>query len=136
MYEERLAAFGKIDLVELPEGHGGSSRPDEAKTRTIEAESLLKGVPKGAFVVALDETGKSFSSLSFAKKLEEWSENGARSVVFLIGGSWGLDEKVRKAAGAVLSLGPMTLPHGMARAVLLEQLYRARMIQSGREYHK
>lgn len=136
MYEERLAPFGGVDITELPEGHGGSSKPDEHKTRSVEANSLLKGVPEDAFLVALDETGKSLSSVKLAEKLQDWSDDGRRTVAFVIGGSWGLDERVRKKAGAILSFGPMTLPHGIARVILLEQLYRAQMIRAGREYHK
>lgn len=134
-YLDRLSPFQKIDLIELPEGHGGSAKPDLAKTRKVEAESLLKGIPDGAFVVALDETGKRFDSPTFAKKLETWAEGG-RPVVFLIGGSWGLDASVRDRADVVLSLGEMTLPHLLARIVLLEQLYRAESILSGKTYHK
>ena len=134
-YLDRLSPFQKIDLIELPEGHGGSAKPDLAKTRKVEAESLLKGIPDGAFVVALDETGKRFDSPTFAKKLESWTEGG-RPVVFLIGGSWGLDASVRDRADVVLSLGEMTLPHLLARIVLLEQLYRAESILNGKTYHK
>lgn len=134
-YLDRLSPFQKVDLIELPEGHGGSAKPDLAKTRKIEAESLLKGIPDGAFVVALDETGKRFDSPTFAKKLESWTEGG-RPVVFLIGGSWGLDTSVRDRADVVLSLGEMTLPHLLARIVLLEQLYRAESILNGKTYHK
>lgn len=136
IYEERLAAFGGISIIELPEGHGGSAKPDEVKTRKIEAESLLKGIKEDVFIVALDETGKGLSSLKFAKKLEEWADNGRHAVTFLIGGSWGLDETVRKRASATLSLSEMTFPHGLARVVLLEQLYRAHMILAGKTYHK
>jgi 23S rRNA (pseudouridine1915-N3)-methyltransferase len=136
IYEERLDAFGGVEIVELPEGHGGSAKPDEAKTRKVEAESLLKGIPDGAFIVALDETGKSMTSPTFATKLMDWSSGGSRTVVFLIGGSWGLDASVRDRSDVILSLGPMTLPHGIARVVLLEQLYRAKMISAGKTYHK
>lgn len=134
-YLDRLSPFQKVDLIELPEGHGGSAKPDLAKTRKVEAESLLKGIPDGALIVALDETGKRFDSPTFAKKLETWTEGG-RPVVFLIGGSWGLDASIRDQADVVLSLGEMTLPHLIARIVLLEQLYRAESILSGKTYHK
>ena len=135
-YEERLGAFGGIEIIELPEGHGGSAKPDEEKTRSIEAISLLKNLPENAFVVALDETGKALSSHDLAKKVETWSDQGRRTLVFLIGGSWGLSEEVRKRADAILSFGPMTLPHAIARILLVEQLYRAKMILAGKTYHK
>ena len=136
MYQERLELFSGVDIIELPEGHGGAKKPDGAKTRSVEASALLKGIPKDAFLVALDEQGASLPSPSLARKLEDWSNHGQRPVVFLIGGSWGLDASIRERTDAVLSFGPMTLPHNLARIVLLEQLYRARMIAAGREYHK
>lgn len=134
-YQKRLEILTPIQIVELPEGHRGSSKPDLEKTRVAEAQSLLKGIPKEAFVVALDETGKSFSSESFARSLSDWSTNG-RLMVFLIGGSWGLDGEVKARSNQALSLSQMTLPHSLARLVLVEQLYRAAMIQGGRTYHK
>ncbi len=136
MYVERLLPFGGVDIVELPEGHGGAKKPDQTKTRETEAASLLKGIPKEAFVIALDEQGKPLSSPDLAQRLQDWSSDGSRPVVFLIGGSWGLDPSIRTRADIILSFGPLTLPHNLARIVLLEQLYRARMITAGREYHK
>jgi 23S rRNA (pseudouridine1915-N3)-methyltransferase len=135
MYLERLKPFTKVELTEVAEGHQGSAKPDTNKTRAREAESLAKGQPKGSFVIALDETGTNLDSPSFARKLETWSESG-RPLVFLIGGSWGLDPALRSQAEAVISLGKQTLPHQLARIVLLEQLYRAETIIRKKEYHK
>ncbi len=135
MYAERLRPMNPVEIVELPEGHGGSLKPDVEKTKGNEAESLLKGISKDAWVVALDESGKSLASTVFAEKLQEWTADG-RTVVFLIGGSWGLGAEVKARANTTLSLGSMTLPHALARIVLLEQLYRAEMIRSGKTYHK
>jgi len=132
---KKLKPFAKVEIIELPEGHGGSAKPDEAKTRKAEAESLLKSIPADTNVVALDETGKNLDSPSFAHALEDWTDGG-RTVVFLIGGSWGLDPTVRQAAQATISFGKQTLPHLLARIVLLEQLYRAETILAGKTYHK
>jgi len=136
MYVERLKPLSNLEIIELPEGHGGSAKPDVIKASKNEAESLLKGLPPDATVIALDETGKQLDSPALAAQIQAWSENGSRPVVFLIGGSWGLDPSVRARADMVLSLGKLTLPHALARIVLLEQLYRSAMIQSGKTYHK
>lgn len=136
MYVDRLDKLAKINIVELPEGQKGASKPDVKKTKTTEGESLLKGLPPDAFIIALDETGKGLTSQEFSSRLLEWSTEGTRTLCFLIGGSWGMDDKVLEQADAVISLGKMTMPHGLARIALLEQLYRANMIQSGRTYHK
>jgi 23S rRNA (pseudouridine1915-N3)-methyltransferase len=132
---ERLSPYFKLDLIEAPEGHRGSSKPDMTKTKRIESESLAKGYKDDAFVIAVDERGKEFDSPAFAKQLETWTEGG-RPLIFLIGGSWGLDESLAADADAKLSLGRMTWPHAMARLLLLEQLFRAEAISRGKEYHK
>lgn len=135
-YAERLSAMLPLQIQECPEGHGGSAKPDLERAKATEAESLLRGLPQDAVLIALDERGKSFSSEAFAGALEEWSERGQRPLVFCLGGSWGLDAEIRAKARATIAFGPLTLPHGLARIVLLEQLYRAAMIRAGRAYHK
>jgi 23S rRNA (pseudouridine1915-N3)-methyltransferase len=132
---ERLQPYQKVDVVEVSEGHGGSLKPDMTRVKKAEAEVLIKGYKSDAFIIVLDEHGKEFDSPAFAKQLEAWSEGG-RPLVFLIGGSWGLDETLVKDADAKLSLGKMTWPHGIARLLLLEQLFRAEAITKGKEYHK
>ncbi len=134
-YLTRLKPFAKVDVVELKEGHGGSSKPDEYKTRQAEAVSLLQGLKSGVKLIALDETGHNLDSVSLSRKLEKLSEDGS-PLVFVIGGSWGLDQSVRDRATLVLSFGKQTLPHNLARIVLLEQLYRAETISRKKEYHK
>ena len=134
-YEKRLSPYVKMNLQEYPEGHQGSAKPNEAKTRSVEADRLLENLPLSATIIVLDEGGKNYSSQEFAQKLGQWSEGG-RPVVFILGGSWGLDERVRQRANSVISLGKQTLPHLLARIVLLEQLYRAETILGGKTYHK
>mgnify|MGYP000982437263 CR=1 FL=1 len=134
-YVERIKPFGKIEVIELSEGHGGSAKPDEEKTRAIEAETLLKGISADSYVIALDEVGKNYSSVEFSKLLEREMDNG-RSITFLIGGSWGLHASVRERANSVVSFGKQTLPHLLARIILLEQLYRVQTIIQGKTYHK
>lgn len=134
MYEERLKPIQPVQIVEVKEGHKGSSKPDEARARRAESDDLLSSLPNDAWIVALDETGKTMTSPAFASLLREKMDEG-RTPVFLIGGSWGLDQSVCDRADLLLSFGKMTLPHGLARVVLLEQLYRAAMINAGRTYH-
>ncbi|PIP60693.1 23S rRNA (pseudouridine(1915)-N(3))-methyltransferase RlmH [Candidatus Uhrbacteria bacterium CG22_combo_CG10-13_8_21_14_all_47_17] len=131
----RLSPYIKTSIKELPEGHEGSVKPDLAKTRAREAEVLLKKLPEQAFIVALDETGKNISSEALAHELEQQTDNGT-AIVFLIGGSWGLDESVRHRANLVLSFGKQTLPHNLVKIILLEQLFRTEAILRGKTYHK
>ena len=113
----------------------------ELKAR--EAELLTQALEKGAgrasaqrILVALDERGKTLGSRGFAQRLGAWRDQGAAEIAFLIGGADGLDESLRRRADLVLSLGQMTWPHLLARAMLVEQIYRAHQILAGHPYHR
>lgn len=134
-YATRIAPYARFSITEVAEGHQGSAKPNLEKARSAEALALLKNIPSNAVIIALDETGKELTSPAFAQHLEAWGGTGSL-IVFLIGGSWGLDAAVRERAHFTLSLGKMTMPHALARIVLTEQLYRAMMILKGKEYHK
>ena len=117
-------------LTELPEARGSAP---EVKRR--EGAALLAALPAAALAVALDPRGQAPDSLALAGLLERWLGAG-KPVALLIGGAEGLDAAVLARADARLSLGPMTWPHFLARAMLLEQLYRARAISAGHPYHR
>jgi len=108
--------------------------PDRLRQR--EGELLLKACPDGATLVALDERGRQFTSVDFARRLADWRDGGIADIVFLIGGADGLDDAVRRRADQILSLGTMTWPHLMVRGMLLEQIYRAQQILAGHPYHR
>jgi 23S rRNA (pseudouridine1915-N3)-methyltransferase len=117
-------------VTEIAEGRGSA-----AEVRRREASALLAALPDPAFAVALDLGGAAPDSERFAREVEQWSSLG-RPVCFLIGGAEGLDASVIQRADRVLSLGAMTWPHMLARAMLAEQLYRAQAIRNGHPYHK
>jgi 23S rRNA (pseudouridine1915-N3)-methyltransferase len=129
---ERYAKRIKPNLIlqDFDDGHGA---PAEIKRR--EAAVLLAATEKADFVVALDTDGAAPDSLKFAKMLARWSETGRR-LVFIIGGAEGLAASVITRADANLSLGPLTWPHMLVRAMLAEQIYRAQMINTGHPYHR
>ena len=120
----------KLTLTELPDGTGA---PAEVKRR--EATALLAALPREAFVVALDLAGAAPDSIAFSAQLERWLTLG-RPICFLIGGAEGLDQTVIARADSVLSLGPFTWPHLLARAMVAEQVYRARTLAEGHPYHR
>lgn len=105
------------------------------KLKIKEAELLLAATPKGAAIIVLDEYGKQLTSPQFSEMLKTMEESG-RDIAFLIGGASGHGEMVLKAAERKLSLGAMTWPHMMVRAMLSEQIYRAHAILSGHPYHR
>lgn len=108
------------------------SAPDP---RQLEGAALLRAVPEPARAVVLDERGEAWTSRELAQRLADWQLDG-RDVFLVIGGADGLDEAVLARADERWSLGPGTLPHALARVVVLEQLYRAHTIQSGHPYHR
>lgn len=130
-YEVRAKRYWPLSTVEVREESRGA--PDAV--RTAECKRLLASVPKGAQLVACDLTGKQFASDEFAKWLQTQRER-AQDVCFVLGGAFGLTDEVRTKASLILSLGRPTLPHELARLVLMEQLYRAGTIVRGEPYHK
>ncbi len=107
-----------------------------AALKSREGELLGAAIPKGARVVALDETGKTLSSRQLAEHLGRWLDDGGREVAWLIGGADGLDGAVRERADLALSLGAVTWPHLLVRALVAEQIYRTQAILSGHPYHR
>jgi len=101
-----------------------------------EGALLLKAVPDGARVIALDGGGKGLTSRQLAGHLGAWRDEGIRTTAFLIGGADGHDKAVLQRAELTLSLGPQTWPHLMVRAMLAEQIYRAQSILAGHPYHR
>ena len=112
-------------------------RPIEGAARLArEGALLLAALPGDVFPVALDEGGKRLDSAGFALELARWRDQSGGRLAFVIGGAGGLAPAVRARCRAALSLGAMTWPHLLARALLLEQLYRAHAILSGHPYHR
>ncbi|MEA3249503.1 MAG: 23S rRNA (pseudouridine(1915)-N(3))-methyltransferase RlmH [Patescibacteria group bacterium] len=133
-FVKRLGPYAKLNIVEVEaERLDGSVSDEEAMRR--EGERLLGRVADGAFVAALDRGGKQMSSEAFAKFIETTGADGTE-IVFIIGGAAGLHADVLSRANQKLSLSEMTLPHEMARTVLLEQIYRAMQILKGGKYHR
>ena len=131
-YAERVRRHAELDLVELPAAKGALP-PADARRR--EGEALLSKLKPESWLVALDERGTLLDSLELAR-LVATARDAGRELVFAIGGDEGLDTPVRERAWKVLALSRMTLPHRLARLVLLEQLYRAFSMLRGEPYHK
>ena len=108
--------------------------PDN-QIKQAEAELILGKIPDTAVVIALDETGKTFTSPELAEKISEF-HNMSSDIYFIIGGAFGLDKSVKQRANMILSFGKMTLPHMLVRAVLCEQIYRIQTILDNHPYHK
>lgn len=122
----------EISLKEVVARRGGNA----AQAQAEENAALLAAVPERAVLVALDAKGWCPGSEGFAAWLGERREAGEREIAFAIGGADGLTQSVTGRAGAMLSLGAMTWPHMLVRAMLAEQIYRAQCILEGHPYHR
>ena len=137
-YEKRLSRFCTVRVTEVADEKAPESlsAAEAEKVKAREGERLLAAIDPKTYVIALAIGGKRHTSESFAAHLEELEANGARNVAFVIGGSLGLGDAVLRRANETLSLSDLTLPHRLARLVLLEQLFRAYKIRRGEAYHK
>ena len=137
-YQKRLGRFCRLNVFELPE----QRLPERPAQKEIdaalekEAQSILDHVPKGAALVAMCVEGTELSSETLAERLTQWQNGGTSRLCFVVGGSFGLHPRVKTAAQLQLSMSPMTFPHHLARVMLMEQIYRACMINAGTQYHK
>lgn len=137
-YEKRISAFAKFSVTEL-EPERISDNPSEteiAAALDAEADKITGKIPQNSMIIAMCIEGKQFSSESFAKKIDEAGINGKSNIVFVIGSSHGLSEKIKKSAAIRMSMSEMTFPHQLARVMLAEQIYRAFTIIHNRKYHK
>jgi 23S rRNA (pseudouridine1915-N3)-methyltransferase len=126
-YLRRLSHFVKCEITELKDTGEGAE---------IEGERILAALNQKTFAVLLDVAGEAISSPDLAHKIERWQNQGLKEVTFVIGGADGVSRRVAETVGLSLSLSFLTFTHEMARAVLLEQLYRAYTIIKGFPYQK
>lgn len=137
-YIKRLSRFCTLSVTELKDEPVPEQASDAQTEQAIvrEGERILQKISDRDFVVSLCVEGKSLSSESFAKELGQVFQKGASRLVFVIGGSCGLSENVKKRSNLRLSFSAMTFPHQLMRVILLEQLYRAYKINANESYHK
>ena len=133
-YAKRLPRPYSLDLREIPLLKR-SRNVDIESLRRRESDALISSVPEGFRIIALDEGGKQWSTMELAAQMENWRRE-ERGVCFLIGGPDGLSSQCREQAHHSWSLGKLTLPHPMVRAILAEQLYRAWTITQNHPYHR
>lgn len=137
-YMKRLKAYCKAEIIEIP----AANLPDDPSDSQIEsalekeAENIIKKIPNGSTVVAMCVEGKLYSSEDVADILSKSAMTGNGDITFIIGGSYGLSENVKRKASVRMSASKMTFPHRLFRVMLLEQIYRGYKINSGGKYHK
>jgi 23S rRNA (pseudouridine1915-N3)-methyltransferase len=135
VYAEKIRRYANLNLIIVPE-EKILSRGKTEYIRRQEGRRIREKLRPNVFTAAVDERGKPLSSEAFARSLEKWSSSGLKEVAFVVGGPYGLDAGLKGSADFCLSLSAMTLTHGLARMLLLEQIYRACTILRGEPYHK
>ncbi len=137
-YLKRLSPFAKVKIIELSE-ESYTKNTDIDRIKQKEADSIIKNIPNnsgtGCIVILMEEKGTLRNSKDFALNYERISSLG-QEIVFIIGSGVGLHESLKQISNYTFSLSPLTFPHNLARILLLEQIYRACTIISGKEYHK
>lgn len=137
-YVKRLSAYAKTEIAEIEPVRLSDNPSDSEIEKALEgeAEQIIKKIPEGALVTVMCIEGKQYSSEAFHKVLNKHILNGTSTLVFIIGSSYGLSDKIKAMADIKLSFSEMTFPHQLFRVMLLEQIYRSFKIGEGSKYHK
>lgn len=137
-YVKRLNRFCKVEMIELADEKTPDKASDLENQQILEKEGnkILAKINEREFVIVLAIEGKQFPSEKFSQLMMDATVRGFSDITFVIGGSLGLSPTVKKRANLLMSFGKLTLPHQLMRLVLIEQIYRAFMIQQGSPYHK
>lgn len=130
-YKKRISRFAEISVTELPEAPPSKTEAEQIAFESSEIFPKLKGV-----IIATDIDGKQLSSKDFSSFIESKCVSGESEFTFVIGGSYGLDDKIKNSAALRLSFSKMTFPHQLFRVMLCEQIYRALTIKNNLPYHK
>ena len=134
-YLPRLPREWRYEIVEIPVASRAGNHPDIARLRDAEGQKMLKAIPEGAHVIALDERGALHATADWARSLQRYARE-QREVAILAGGPDGLAPAALARAQEKWSLSKLTLPHGMVRVLVTEALYRAASLNAGHPYHR
>ena len=137
-YQKRLSRYCKLQMIEVADEKTkeNASEAENDLIRKKEGERLLKHIKDSDYCITLEIDGKMLTSEGLSKEIDRLGLAGKSSLVFVIGGSIGLDKKILQNSNELLSFSKMTFPHQLMRVVLLEQIYRAYRIMNGEPYHK
>ena len=124
-YYKRITKYHKIELIEVKDIN-----------ITKEKDEILKKINKNDYIISLDIYGREYNSIEFKDHLENLFNNSKSNITFIIGGSDGIDDKIKSLSNELISFSKLTFPHGLFRAILLEQIYRSFKIMNNESYHK
>lgn len=130
-YKKRLTKYTKINIIEVED----ISINNEELIKQKESELILKHIEKKDYIITLEIEGKQLTSIELSNKIEDLEQTNP-NITFIIGGSYGLDDEIKKISNFKLSFSKLTFPHQLFRVILLEQIYRAYKIKNNESYHK
>lgn len=133
-YAKRMQHFVPFEYIEIPDVPQ-FKKLTEAQQKDLEAEAIIKRLPKSYHLILLDERGKQYTSVAFSKKLQNHMQRATQNLVFVVGGPYGFSDKLYDLAQGKISLSKMTFSHQMIRLFFIEQLYRAMTIWKNLPYH-
>ena len=135
-YAQRMPREARVDLTEIkPAARGTGGDKSAQQWLELEAQRVQAALPAGIRKVVLDERGITLTTAELAGRIKRWQQDGV-DVAFIIGGADGTAQALQREADLLLSLSPFTLPHGLCRVILAEQLYRAVSLLAGHPYHR
>lgn len=132
-YKKRISKYAQIEVIELKDE---SNKQSENVVKDLEGQRIISAIKDGFYVVLLDLKGEALDSVSLSKKIDEISTYYSSKIAFIIGGSYGVSEAVKKRANYKLAFSKLTFPHQLIRGMLLEQIYRSFKILNNETYHK
>ena len=137
-YKKRISKYAKIELIEVADEKepNNASPKDLEQIKDKEAERILSKIKESQHVVTLEINGRQYTSEKLAEEYQRWMNTGKSDVVFVIGGSNGIGEAVKKRSNQEISFGTLTYPHQMMKVMMLEQLFRVNKILRNEAYHK
>lgn len=130
-YTKRLSKYTKLQIIEVED----VNLPNESLIKQKEKELIEKNINEKDYVITLEIEGNELNSIELSKKIQELEQTNP-NITFIIGGSYGLDEKIKQRSNYKLSFSKLTFPHQLFRVILLEQIYRAYKIKNNESYHK
>lgn len=137
-FSKRLSRYIKLKIIEIPDERAPENLSQKEMEMVMEKEGqkIISKIPQNSFIISLVIEGKQMSSEKLSEKIEELMVDGINDISFIIGGSLGLSEEVKKLSNLKLSFSKMTFPHQLMRLILLEQIYRSFRIMKNEPYHK
>lgn len=137
-FSKRLSRYAKLKIIEIPDEKAPEnlSQKDMESVMEREGNKIISKIPQNSFLISLEIEGKHISSEMLSKKIEDIMISGNNDITFIIGGSLGLSDEVKKMSNFKLSFSKMTFPHQIMRLILLEQIYRSFRIMKNEPYHK